>query len=675
MIVELGLFSAILAWLLSFVTAVLAIPGSLRQSPALTKVAMPGARAQCLLVTVALLTLGYAFLTNDFSVIYVASNSNTSLPAVYRAAAVWGGHEGSMLLWTWLLTVWMAAVTVFGRAVPEAVRARVVGIMSVIVCAFLAFLLLTSNPFLRIVPPLVDGHDLNPLLQDPGMVIHPPMLYMGYVGFSVTFAFVVAALLSRQLNADWARWCRPWALAAWSFLTVGIMLGSAWAYYELGWGGWWFWDPVENASLMPWLVGTALIHSLIVTEKRGLFSQWTALLAIGTFSLSLIGTFLVRSGVVTSVHAFASDPTRGVFMLGILGGITGAALLTFAWGAPAIRSRGQFDAASRETLMLSNNVLLMSATGAVLLGTLYPMVLDTFGADKISVGPPYFDTVFVPLMAPALFLMGLGPVARWRAQRLPELGRRLRWAFVVGIVAALASLRASAWSPLVALGLFLAAWVFAGVVTACVARLRAAQGNLARRCASVPRAVWGMWIAHAGVAAFVLGVTVVKAYEVQTDVTLRAGESATVMSYRFTLAGLSNVDGPNYRAVRATIDVTRDGKAVTQLHPERRTYRSQEMPMTEAAIDYGVFRDLYVALANSPAPDRWLLRLQVKPMVRWIWAGCVLMALGGLVALTDRRYFVRRRAHAHDTPAAQASPAPSPAAAATLAAAHEGDRP
>jgi cytochrome c-type biogenesis protein CcmF len=516
-------------------------------------------------------------------------------------------------------------------------------------------MLFTSNPFDRLLPPAPDGRDLNPLLQDPGMVFHPPLLYMGYVGFSVAFAFAIAALLAGRLDATWARWSRPWTTVAWVFLTLGITLGSFWAYYELGWGGWWFWDPVENASFMPWLVGTALIHSLAVTEKRGGFKAWTVLLAILAFALSLLGTFLVRSGVLTSVHAFATDPRRGIFILAFLAVVVGGALALFAWRAHRVGTGGRFELVSRESLLLTNNVLLLSAAGSVMLGTLYPLALDALGLGKLSVGPPYFEAVFVPLLAPALFLMGVGPLARWKQAEIPELAARLRWALGVSIVAAIVvPLAMGRFSALTAFGIGLAAWIIASAATTLVDRVKHSGGGagIANRLRGTPRSFYGMLLAHVGIAVFVSGVTLVKTYEAEKDVRMTPGDTMELGGYVFRFEGVKEVKGPNYIAARAAIPVMREGRTVATLYPERRVYRVQESPMTEAAIDYGAFRHLYVALSESVGPDAWIVRVHYKPFVGWIWGGCLLMALGGLLAATDRRYRVTAR-----------EPQPSPYAA------------
>ena len=525
------------------------------------------------------------------------------------------------------------------RHLPDEMVARVLGIMGLVSTGFLLFMLLTSNPFERLLPPAADGRDLNPLLQDPGMVIHPPMLYMGYVGFSVAYAFAIAALLGGKLDATWARWSRPWTTAAWCFLTIGIMLGSWWAYYELGWGGWWFWDPVENASFMPWLVGTALIHSLAVTEKRGAFKSWTVLLAIVAFSLSLLGTFLVRSGVLTSVHAFATDPKRGIFILVFLAIVTGGSLALFAMRAPKVGLGGQFDVVSRESLLLGNNVLLGAACGSVLLGTLYPLFLDALNLGKISVGPPYFDSVFAPLMAPAVFLMGVGPLARWKAARLPDLAKRLRWAAAIAVSSAiLVPLVAGQWTLMKSFGYLLAFWVFAASATSLYERVGTPSGPDWSKLRQQSQGYWGMLLAHVGIGVFIVGVTTVKSYEVERDVRMDVGDTVEVGGYSFKFQGAEDVAGPNYTAARGTVVVSRDGKTLRTLHPEKRNYPVQQSTMTEAAIDSGVTGDLYVSLGEPVGDGAWSVRVYAKPFITWIWGGCVLMALGGFLALTDRRY-------------------------------------
>ena len=647
MIPELGQVALSLALCLALVQSVLPIAGAARGDAAWMAVARPAAQGQCAFVAVAFGCLAWSFASNDFSVLNVATNSNSQLPLHYRLAATWGSHEGSLLLWVLMLGFWTVAVTLFSRHLPEGIVARVIGVMGLVSVGFLAFMLFTSNPFDRLVPAAPDGRDLNPLLQDPGMIFHPPMLYMGYVGFSVAFAFAIAALLSGRLDATWARWSRPWTTAAWISLTLGIALGSWWAYYELGWGGWWFWDPVENALFMPWIVGTALIHSLAVTEKRGSFKAWTVLLAILAFALSLLGTFLVRSGVLTSVHAFATDPRRGIFILAFLAAAIGGSLALFAWRAQRIGGGGRFELVSRETLLLTNNVLLMAAAGSVMLGTLYPLALDALGLGKISVGPPYFETVFLPLMAPALFLMGVGPLARWKKAELPELATRLRWALGVSVAAALiVPFAMGRFSALVGFGIWLAAWIIASAAVSLLDRVKHAQDStgIAARLASTPRAYYGMLLAHVGVAVFVIGVTLVKGYEAEKDVRMAPGDTVALAGYTFRFGGVRQVEGPNYVAARATIAVTQEARPVTTLYPERRVYKVQESAMTEADIDNGTFRHLYVALAEPVGNGAWIVRVHYKPFVAWIWGGCLLMALGGLLAATDRRYRALSRA-------------------------------
>jgi cytochrome c-type biogenesis protein CcmF len=501
-------------------------------------------------------------------------------------------------------------------------------------------MLMTSNPFDRLLPAAMEGSDLNPLLQDPGMVIHPPMLYMGYVGFSVAFAFAIAALLSGRLDATWARWSRPWTTVAWVFLTSGIMLGSWWAYYELGWGGWWFWDPVENASFMPWLVGTALMHSLAVTEKRGSFKSWTVLLAICTFALCLLGTFLVRSGVLTSVHAFATDPERGVFILGFLFVTVTLSLLLFAWRAPKVGLGGKFDLLSRESMLLANNLLLLVAAASVMLGTLYPLIVDALNLGKISVGPPYFEAVFVPIMVPAIFLIGLGPISRWKQMSLPSLAVRIRWAIAVSFISALiAPYYMGEWKPLVSFGLLMAFWIFVSILVSLKHRLdNSGEGNVFTKLAKQSRSYYGMHCAHLGVAVFIIGVTLVNGYETEKDVRMDIGSRVTIGDYAFQFNGVSDVTGPNYMSVRGEIDVFKNGEFVRKLFPEKRTYNASGMVMTEAAIDTGIFRDLYVALGEPLANDAWVVRAYHKPFVDWIWFGCLLMAIGGITAVSDKRY-------------------------------------
>jgi cytochrome c-type biogenesis protein CcmF len=657
MIAELGHFALWLSLAVALVQSIGGLVGGMRTDVAWMRTGFNAANAQFALIVLAFAALAASFIGNDFTVVNVAGNSNSQLPLEYRFAASWGSHEGSLLMWALMLAGWTAAVNAFGGALPDAFRARVIGVLGMIATGFLAFMLFTSNPFLRQFPPPADGRDLNPLLQDPGMVIHPPMLYMGYVGFSVAFAFAIAAMLGGRVDASWTRWARPWTTAAWSFLTMGIALGSAWAYYELGWGGWWFWDPVENASFMPWLVGTALIHSLIVTERRGGFRAWTMLLAVAAFSLSLLGTFLVRSGVLTSVHAFATDPTRGVFILAFLVIVVGGSLVLFAVRGPGLAGNvapASFGASSREGYLLANNVLMATAAGSVLLGTMYPLILDTLGLGKISVGPPYFEAVFFPVMAPAVFLMGVGPVARWRDAPVPELARRLKWAFAVAVAATLliafTSGRFGARGALLgavafALGIFLGLWVIAASVVAVFDRASQVKApGWGARLRSLPGGFWGMIVAHAGVGVFCIGVACVKTLEIEIDAALGPGQTVQVRDYELRMLDLREVQGPNYRAVQARVQVSRDGRALFDLLPEKRFYNATQMVMTEAAIDSGLTRDLYVALGERLPDGRWTIKTWVKPFVDWIWAGCFMMAIGGFVAIADRRYRSARAA-------------------------------
>ena len=647
MIPELGQVALLIALAVALILGTLPLIGAARGRTDWMALARPAARALGLLVAVAFACLVSSFVRNDFSVLYVANNSNSTLPLFYRVAGVWGGHEGSLLLWLTMLSLWMLAVAQFSRKLPPPFVARVLGVMGLVAIGFILFMLTTSNPFDRLVPVPMDGNDLNPLLQDPGMVSHPPMLYMGYVGFSVAFAFAVAALIEGKLDATWARWTRPWTTAAWSCLTIGIMLGSAWAYYELGWGGWWFWDPVENASFMPWLAGTALIHSLAVTEKRGAFKSWTVLLALLAFTLSLLGTFIVRSGVLSSVHAFATDPKRGLFILVFLGIVVGGALTLYAWRAPKVGLGARFALVSRETLLLGNNMLFVVTCAAVLLGTMYPLLLDALGMGKISVGAPYFEAVFVPLMVVVVVLLGIGPLARWKEASLPSLLHRLRFAALATVLGALGT----AWiagklSLLAMLGIAMTWWIAASIVVDIVERLRSpggAQLSVFERMRQWPRSLTGMWLAHLGVAVFAFGVSMVRTYEVEEDLTMTLGSSASVGGYEFRFANLHEVRGPNYVAQEADIPVTRNGAEVTLMHPQKRVYIVQRMPTTEAAIQPGVTRDLYVSLGEEIKPNTWTLRVHVKPFVDWIWGGCLLMALGGIVAVSDRRYRLRQR--------------------------------
>jgi cytochrome c-type biogenesis protein CcmF len=633
MIVEIGHFALILAACVALVQGVLPLAGTLNDNQRWQALAKPAATLQFLLIAFSFAVLAHGALTDDFSIKYIAGHSNSLLPTQYKFASVWGGHEGSLLLWMLMLSGWTLAVAIFSRTLPLAMVARVIGILGLVSTGFLMFILITSSPFERLLPAPADGKDLNPLLQDPGLVIHPPMLYMGYVGFSVAFAFAVAALLSGRMDAAWARWSRPWTIVAWIFMTAGIALGSWWAYYELGWGGWWFWDPVENASLMPWLFGTALIHALMVTDKRGGFKAWSVLLAIGAFSLSLLGTFLVRSGVLTSVHAFASDPKRGVFILIFLAVVVGVSLTLFAWRAPKATLGGKMGLVSRESMLIANSVLLVVATGAVLLGTIYPLIVDALNLGKLSVGAPYFNAVFVPLMVPVVFLMVPGGIAHWREARWAQLGHDLRWPALAAVVAGVAIwtlTERGTW--LTGMGMALATWVVVGLLMQIAIRMKK-PGRIAP-------SFWGMHLAHLGIAVITVGITMVKTYEVERDVRMGLNDTVTIENYNFELVGVSDVDGPNYKALRGDIKVTKDGKYLEMLYPEKRKYFSSAMPMTEAGIDSGLFRDLYVSLGEPIEGERmqWSVRVFYKPFVSWLWYGAILMVLGGLLAVSDRRY-------------------------------------
>lgn len=661
MMPELGNVALILALWLATLLGVLPMWGAWRQDARWMALARPLAVGQFLLVTLAFGILIAAFVGNDYSVVYVASNANSLLPVYYRIAGAWGGHEGSLLLWQLMLAGWTLAVALFSRNLPQVTVARVLAVLGLISVGFLSFTLFTSNPFERVLPAPPDGRDLNPLLQDIGMIAHPPLLYMGYVGFSVAFAFAIAALISGQLNAVWAKWSRPWTLAAWGCLTLGILLGSFWAYYELGWGGWWFWDAVENASFMPWLVGTALVHSLSVTEKRGSFKSWTVLLAILAFSLSLLGTFLVRSGVLTSVHAFASDPRRGLYILIFLLIVIGGSLALYAWRAPKVGLGGRFSLFSRESLLLLNNVFLLVTAGTILLGTLYPLALDAWGAGKISVGPPYFESVFVPLMVPVLLLISVGPFVAWKRGSWHVVWRHLQGSALASTALALAVWLTVRTSVGVTLGVLLALWIVLGSGLHAWQRVRAGAGRTswAQRWRAVPLSFWGMVVAHVGVGVFVLGVTLVKGTDHVQDGSLKEGQSLSAGAYVFTFKSLEKHKGPNYIAARATFEVSKDDHRVATLYPEKRLYIVQRMPMTEAAIDRSWVRDLYVSLGDAAPDGAWGVRVQVKPFMNWVWSGVLIMALGGFLAAADKRY--RRRAQSVPSGQTHAPSAEGPA--------------
>jgi len=669
---ELGTLALAAALVVALAGAVASLAGAATDRVAWMRLARPTSHGQCALLLIAWAVLSAAFVVNDFSVLYVANNSNTELPLIYRLSAVWGAHEGSLLLWSLTLTGWMVAVALSSRHLPESFAARVLGVMSLVNVGFLSFILFTSNPFLRHFPAPAEGRDLNPLLQDPGLIAHPPMLYMGYVGMSVAFAFAMAALLGGRLDAAWARWTRPWTLAAWVFLTLGITLGSWWAYYELGWGGWWFWDPVENASFMPWLVATALVHSLAVTEQRDSFKRWTVLLAICGFALSLLGTFLVRSGVLTSVHAFAADPSRGVFILTVLAITVGASLLLYAIRAPLLVDRGSFAPISRESFLLANNVVLVVASAAVLIGTLYPLAIDAFGLGKISVGPPYFNAVFAPLMLALALLLGVGMRVRWKGQDVQEVARLARWSLPLSVLAGtLAALTGGVHLLATAAGFSMAFWILAHTVLTVRDRLRhASTGTTALR--RLPAGFLGMVLAHVGFAVCIIGVTAVSQWGAERDIRLAIGESTELAGHRFTLQAVQEIDGPNYSGVRGSVlveplgrragsagggQVQADTSTPITLYPEKRVYRAGGAAMTEAGIAAGLTRDLLASLGEPRGDSAWTLRVQVKPFQRWIWMGGVFMALGGIMAACDRRYRLRVRARSDERLTGTAQPA------------------
>ncbi|MCP4187869.1 MAG: heme lyase CcmF/NrfE family subunit [Gammaproteobacteria bacterium] len=643
MIPEIGHFALILGLSIAMIQAVVPLAGASLGVSRWVAMARPAALAQLIFVGFAYACLTWAFLQHDFSVLYVAKNSNTELPLLYLISGVWGAHEGSLLLWALILSAWTAAVAVLSPNVPQVMRARVIGVLGFVSSGFLLFIILTSNPFERLLPAAAEGRDLNPLLQDIGLVIHPPLLYIGYVGFSVAFAFSIAALISGQIDSAWARWSRPWTNVAWLFLTLGIALGSWWAYYELGWGGWWFWDPVENASFMPWLVGTALMHSLAITEKRGTFKAWTALLAIFAFSLSLLGTFLVRSGVLTSVHAFASDPERGVFILAFLGLVVGGSLALYAWRAPLLKNAARTEILSRETTLLLNNIFLSVATAAILLGTLYPIAIDALGG-KISVGPPYFNLVFLSLTAPLGILTGIGMLIRWKNDSIKRLLDKLMWPAIAVLVVALAisfTLPEWIWTALV--GLVMSLWITVTIGMALYDRFKGRK--FMARLISTPAGFYGMILGHLGIAFFIAGITLTSLYNQEKDLRMAPGDSYSVAGYDFQFNGVKVQDVDNYRSTKGSFTVTAEsGDFMVELQPEKRIYRVQQMPMTEAAIDAGFTRDLFIAL-GEPLDDKgaWAVRIYYKPFIRWIWLGAIIMSLGGLFAAGDRRYRQRSR--------------------------------
>jgi len=638
MIPEFGQFALIVALICAVIQAVLPLVGTITNQPNLIMVARPAAQAQFLALLFSFASLVYAFVTHDFSVAYVANNSNFDLPLLYRVSAVWGAHEGSLLLWALVLSIWTFAVTIFSRQVPPLMLARVVSIMGWVSIGFLLFMIMTSNPFERLFPIPSQGRDLNPLLQDFGLAIHPPMLYMGYVGLSVAFSFSIAALWANRLDSAWARWSRPWTNIAWIFLTLGIALGSWWAYYELGWGGWWFWDPVENASFMPWLVATALIHSLAVTDKRSSFKAWTALLAIFAFSLSLLGTFLVRSGVLTSVHAFASDPERGVFILLFLVIVVGGSLALFAVRAPLIKSHSQFSMLSRETALLLNNVFLVVLAIGILGGTLFPIFTVALDLGKYSVGFPFFNFIFVLLGTPLALLLGFGQLLRWKKDSAKQQVTKLIPLAISFLLAIGSVLMMSYFSFYALLGMTLAWWVLIMTLTSFMMRFKNQPLSLAS-LKKTPPSYYGTHIAHLGVVIFAVGITLTSNYSSKKDVLLKPGESYLMDGYTYNFNGARKVTGPNYRGHEGDIVITQDGIVIAEMKPQKRIYHSQKNPMTEAAIDAGLSRDLFVALGEQRGQaGAWTLRLYYKPFIRWIWLGAIIMSLGGLVASFDKRY-------------------------------------
>jgi cytochrome c-type biogenesis protein CcmF len=640
MAAEYGHIALLIALAFACVQSLVPLIGAQTNRTWLMQYARPMALGQAIFLIISFVALTYCFVVDDFSVSYVAHNSNSLLPTLFKVSAVWGAHEGSLLLWVLMLGLWGAAVALFSRSLPLDMVARVLAIMGMVGVGFILFTVFTSNPFDRSLPSIpTDGADLNPLLQDFGLVIHPPTLYMGYVGFSVAFAFAIAALLGGRLDAAWARWSRPWTTAAWVFLTMGIALGSWWAYYELGWGGWWFWDPVENASLMPWLVGTALIHSLAVTEKRGIFKSWTVLLAIFAFSLSLLGTFLVRSGVLTSVHAFASDPERGVFILILLGLCVGGSLTVYALKAPTVSSAGRFKLLSREGFLLANNALLVIAALTILLGTLYPLMVDFISGEKLSVGSAWFNTMFVPLASALTALAGMGALSRWKVMPGKLLLAQISGAIVVAILVAAAFplVYAGEMNFKVAFGLFIATILIAITFSDI---WRKSKGQLSR-LAKLSKSYWGMVIAHLGVAVMVIGVTVVSNFSVEKALKMYPGDTATLSGYDFKFAQIGTQQGPNYSAHVGVFEISKNGEEVATLHAEKRRYKVKGSMMTEAAIDAGLFRDLYVSMGEPLADGAWAMRLQVKAYMRWVWLGAIFMSIGGLLAILDKRYRIR----------------------------------
>ncbi len=641
MIAELGHFALVLAFMLSIAQSVAPMIGAHIREPRLMEFGGAAANGQTIFIAIAFAALTNAYVTSDFSLLNVAENSNTAKPMLYKVTGVWGNHEGSMLLWVLILALFGSAVAVYGRNLPATLKARVLAVQGMIGAGFLAFILFTSNPFWRIFPAPADGQDLNPLLQDIGLALHPPFLYLGYVGFSMAFAFSVAALIEGRIDAAWARWVRPWVLAAWCFLTLGITLGSFWAYYELGWGGWWFWDPVENASFMPWLAGTALLHCALVMERRQSLVNWTILLGIVTFSLSLIGTFLVRSGILTSVHSFALDPERGVFVLALFAIATGGALILYAWRAPSIRQGAPFSAVSRESSLVLNNVILISATATVMLGTFYPLLVEAVTNDKISVGPPFYNLTFVPMMIPLLAVLAIGPMLKWKRDRLSEALPKLKWAAAATVAGTLAVMAATFGAHIfAALALGLAMWVVFGSLAVLAHRIRLFHVPLARSwemLLTTPRAVIGLVLAHAGMGITAAAITVMTAWEHEELRALPVGGQLDLGSYQVTLTSITRPPGPNYETERANFDVTSDGKFVSSVFSERRFYNVRGMQTTEAGIYTNGLVNVYLAIGERNDTEQWTVRAYYHPGAPWIWLGPFIMTLGGFVSLSDRR--------------------------------------
>jgi len=638
MIPEIGNFSLIIALAVSLFLASVPMIGAQKNNLQLMQFSRYAVVAQFFFVSVSFVALAYSFVIDDFSVRYVAANSNSALPMMFKISAVWGAHEGSFLLWLLILSGWTMAVTFFSKTLPLSMTSRVLAVMGMLSIGFLLFIIFTSNPFDRLYPAALDGKDLNPLLQDFGLVIHPPMLYMGYVGFSVVFSITIAGLISGQLDSTWARWSRPWTVVAWVFLTLGIALGSWWAYYELGWGGWWFWDPVENASFMPWLVGTALMHSLMVTEKRGAFKSWTVLLSLMAFSLSLLGTFLVRSGVLVSVHAFASDPTRGSFILAFLILVIGGSLMLYAIRGNTMGGGGTFNLFSKDTFMLLGNILLTVACAMVLLGTLYPLLDQLIDLGKLSVGEPYFNTVFVPIMLPALIFMSMAPLMRWKSDSFSRVAKLMVIPVIVALVVGISLLFIEKGSLMISLSIGLATLITMSIIVSFIKRINTQQG-IAAGLKKIPLSFYGMNIAHFGIAVFIVGVTFTESMSLQKDLRMEKGDTITLAGYSFTFNGANSRQGPNYTAYEGVVSViTPKGESIGVLTPQKRIYQVRGMPMTEAGIDAGLFRDLFVALAEQLDNGAWSLRIYYKPFIRWIWLGCIFMSLGGLIAILDKRY-------------------------------------